>query len=79
MNYEEYQSHECKASPEDGCEVCDAWQEQNDIKFDEMKEKVVEKTINGRKAYVWGNTKEGQLCRYKNTEDQLQEQLRSTT
>ena len=42
LTYDEYQEHDCSASPEDGCEVCEEWQVQqqvaNDIKFDEMKE-----------------------------------------
>ena len=46
ITQEQYDSHDCHSSPEDGCEVCEEWQVQqqvaNDIKFDAHKERVGE-------------------------------------
>ena len=58
LTYEEYDMHDCCASPEDGCQVCEDWQNQalwdketieNNLKVlkaYEMQLEVINKAIN---------------------------------
>ena len=74
VTYEEYETHDCHASAEDGCKVCEKWidrvQTEKDMKYDELKEQEYKRSD----FYQGGDKKYNQIVKqemYDNNREDL--------